>query len=388
MSKTRRVRFNPLEEEFPEEAADSVHHTEHAVVGMGKGPAQETGAPVVSRIEQLPPSKMIPDRFQPRRVLPASIRRSYFLGDSDCYMAADDWIKAASKDPGWQRQIDELLSMGDSFKTHGQIKPITGTWITSAGGRFVFQIETGERRFWAACLQRVIEKEPQEPLLRVEVIEFPSRHRQVLENRHAQTPSAVGQACEIAALLLEKRAVLPDERVEDEYEYFRGALNQRAPRGFWPSIEGTMRISTRRMQQLLAVLRLPSHLLEKADRYRLPERVLREVVSLPEKNWDKTIDLAINAGVTSEDVAQMKEHDYSGSAQKKSPKRKKRKLEHKAFSYLMKLMQASVSVESNLQLEQFLDALADEIIVQGMGDEISTLLGAIVRRVQTRTKRL
>ncbi|MCE1254884.1 MAG: hypothetical protein LWX83_15220 [Anaerolineae bacterium] len=45
--------------------------------------------PQVERIERLKPSQMMPDRFQPRRLLPASIRSVFYRGDISCYQAAE-----------------------------------------------------------------------------------------------------------------------------------------------------------------------------------------------------------------------------------------------------------------------------------------------------------
>ena len=101
---------------------------------------------------------------------------------------------------GLPPEVERLLAMGGSFDEHGQIKPITGSWVP-AERRAVSSsmIETGERRFWAACLTASASQHSEEPLLRVEVVTHPTRQRQVLENRHAEPPSAVGQACEVAS---------------------------------------------------------------------------------------------------------------------------------------------------------------------------------------------
>ena len=113
-----------------------------------------------------------------------------------------EWLALARSDPGTAQEIEKLLAMGSSFEEHGQIKSITGKWVMNRRGEYVFQIETGERRFWAACLQYASSGAEDEPLLRVEVVEKPTRQRQVLENRHAEPPSAVEQACEVASLIL------------------------------------------------------------------------------------------------------------------------------------------------------------------------------------------
>jgi hypothetical protein len=83
----------------------------------------------VERIERIKPSQMMPDRFQPRRILPSDIRTSFFSGDLTCYQAAEEWIAQAKADDATQTEITRLMAMGNSFDVHGQIKPITGYWV-------------------------------------------------------------------------------------------------------------------------------------------------------------------------------------------------------------------------------------------------------------------
>ena len=137
---------------------------------------------------------MIPDRFQPRRLLPNALRAAFFGGLLDCYADRPPLARTRRTGSAYRASLERLLQMGSSFESHGQIGPITGAWQKQPDGRLLFQIETGERRFWAACLKHVSEGRATEPLLRVEVIEKPTRQRQVLENRHAEAPSAVSQA--------------------------------------------------------------------------------------------------------------------------------------------------------------------------------------------------
>ncbi|MBW6472538.1 MAG: hypothetical protein K0B14_05390, partial [Anaerolineaceae bacterium] len=101
----------------------------------------------IERIERLKPSEMMPDRFQPRRLLPMHIRQSFYSGEIDCYQAAAEWLKYAQHDSGVKAEVERLLSLGNSFDEHGQIKAITGSWDNDPHGNFVFFIETGERRF-------------------------------------------------------------------------------------------------------------------------------------------------------------------------------------------------------------------------------------------------
>ncbi len=378
MTKRSRKRQNPLDEIQPE------IESEQFIATLATDEQVSIVDMAVEHIEHIPPSSIIPDRFQPRRLLPEDIRRKFYAREIDCYKAASAWLKIAAKDEGWRERVDELLDMGGSFEEHGQIKPITGAWVEQGDGLFLFQIETGERRFWAACLTRVKEGQKDEPLLRVEIVERPSRHRQVIENRHASQPSAVAQACEVASLLLESKNEGPDPKLLNEYDYFRKALELRAPRGFWARTEPVMRLSTRRMQQLLALLRLDNESLELADRYRVPERILREIIALDEGAWEKTLKTAIKEDLTAEDVQEA----TKGRAPKKTSKdRARRSAEQIAFGGIKRFTRAAINTNDKEELEHMLDEVANEVIVQGMDDELLPLLKELTKLIEARSKR-
>ena len=329
----------------------------------------QQAAPRMERIERLKPSEMLPDRFQPRRLLPSSIRVSFYRGEIDCYEAARRWISLAIQDRAYQTQIDNLLMMGESFEEHGQIKPITGSWITMQDGRFVFVIETGERRFWAACLRAVMDKAAEEPQLRIEVVEKPTRQRQVIENRHAELPSAVGHACEIASLILAELEMLPSGDFQDEFDYFRQARSQRMPAGLWEKVTPIMQLSRPRMVQLLNILQFSTPLLELADRYRLPERVLREVLSQPEEKWEGLLRTSIRENLTSDEIEVAARQQKSEKTEKtEKPKSKKKAPSLVAAGGLRRFVNALRKLEE-IDQAQALDELADELVVSGQAEE-------------------
>ena len=294
-----RKRFSAFDDLSPEDQPEKV---KVKAPDMGVTEAEE---PQVERIERLKPSQMLPDRFQPRRLLPPSLRVSFYSGKINCYQAAMEWLDMAGTDNGIHQEVERLLAMGSSFGEHGQIKSITGSWVAKSNGEYVFQIETGERRFWAACLQYASSGAHDEPLLRVEVVAHPTRQRQVLENRHAEPPSAVEQACEVASLILADLGIAAPAEIADDYEYFRIARTQRMPAGLWERIMPIMQLTRPRMVQLLNILQMPSPQLDQADRYRLSERVLREVLATPREQWERMIRLAIQNQLTSDEVAEI-----------------------------------------------------------------------------------
>ncbi len=379
MAPSKKKRFNAFED-FP--AAE-----EKPISNLTS--IQEPGKVVreVERIERLKPSEMMPDRFQPRRLLPMHMRQSFYSGEIDCYQAAAEWLKYAQQDSGVKAEVERLLSLGNSFDEHGQIKAITGSWENDLNGNFVFLIETGERRFWAACLQVSANHLKEEPLLRVEVVENPTRQRQVLENRHAETPSAVEQACEVAALILAELGITPDSNLPDDYDFFRQARAQRMPAGLWDRIIPIMQLTRPRMVQLLNILQFPSNILEMADRFRLPERVLREILSQPQRNWEVLIHQSIQNSLTSEEIAEQALNEKTSPETKKdSSPRTPSTPEKNASRSLRKFTKVFRSI-GHLEQSEILDSLADDLFVSGQAENAAEILSELLTLIQARLKR-
>ena len=383
MSPSNRKRFNAFDD-FP--AGEAAPAGAEVPVEMTKK-VEQTPASVIERIERLKPSQMVPDRFQPRHLLPSPIRQAFFNGKLDCYQAAGEWLSLSKHDLSFKLEIDRLLAMGDSFEEYGQIKPITGSWVPASGGSYVFLIETGERRYWAACLRVAAGHLPEEPLLRVEAVAHPTRQRQVLENRHAELPSAVGQACEIASLILAEIGALPSPEIVDEFEYFRQARSQRMPAGLWEKITPIMQLTRPRMVQLLNILQMPTLLLELADRHRLTERQLREILAVPHDQWERTLRLAIQQNLTSDDLSELRETDQKGH--KKSWQSSLPFVSQPAKIATSGLRRfANVLTElDEVSREQALDEMADELVATGEAQKLIELLDELAQLVQVRSQR-
>jgi hypothetical protein len=290
----------------------------------------------------------------------------------------------AHRDQAHHQQVEQLLAMGDSFDEHGQIKPITGSWVEAGNGQFIFQIETGERRFWAACLQAVKEKRKEEPLLRVEVVEHPTRQRQVLENRHAEAPSAVSQACEIAALILAERGTQPDAAQQDDYDYFRQAREQRMAVGVWEKIIPVMQVTRPRMVQLLNILQLPTALLDLANRYRLPERVLREILLQPRERWDNLVRVSIQNQLTSDDIPEVSGSLHPEKAALTRAQEKGPFYPHRvALAGLRRFANAVGELEEFGQA-QVLDEIADTLVVSQQAESLLILMHELAQRLDIR----
>ncbi len=350
-------------------------------------PAQDALPVPVERIERLKPSQVFPDRFQPRRLLPAEIRADFYSGRINCYQAALEWLALSRSDPGMEQEVQKLLAMGSSFDEHGQIKSITGKWVLGTGGDYIFIIETGERRYWAACLQYASSGAGEEPLLRVEVVENPTRQRQVLENRHAEPPSAVEQACEVAALILAEMGVQPDDDLADDYDYFRIARTQRMPVGLWDKIIPVMQLTRPRMVQLLNILQLPSSQLDLADRYRLSERVLREILAAPRDQWERMIRLSIQNQLTSDEIADISTPARGGEEPPRRPSAPILPEPGRQAARSLRRFVQTLNELDRIGQDQALDEIANTMVVRGLGSQSLNLLEELARLIRARLDR-
>ncbi len=325
------------------------------------------------RVTRVPVSQILPDPYQPRPLLPPEIKQDFFAGQLNCFEAARAWLALAEKEPAEAGRVQALLHMGATFTEHGQIKPITGYWDAQSR-RFV--LETGERRFWAAVLQAVQQGSAEEPQLEALVVERPSRARQVLENITAEPPSAVMRAREIAALVLEQMEMLP-ETGEGDFAYYRRAAEiRRLPSAVVRRVEDLLGMSRRYIRYYLQILRLPDHLLLLADRYRLSEGALREVLKGAPETWEEGI-AALIAG-----LGEGQEPAAPAAAEKPAPKTKARPRRAQLDPRMSIARRMRTPVRSLLRLEagdvprvaeHFATELGDPAMVRQAADALEAL---------------
>lgn len=98
---------------------------------------------------------ILPDRGQPRRLLPPDLAEALARGDLSRVAALQEWIHRAESETaeaGLRRNIRELKRLADSIEQHGLISPISvrpPTPDEALPPGVEYLIVTGERRFWA-----------------------------------------------------------------------------------------------------------------------------------------------------------------------------------------------------------------------------------------------
>jgi len=273
-------------------------------------PAAEAAARS-ARLVAIPLSQILPDRFQTRVILPPELKQAFLVGQADCYETARSLLVASEGDEAMRRQVNDLLSLGESILTEGQIEPATGSWVqTQKGPRFL--LEAGERRFWSLVLEAVQRGLKEEPRLQVVEQKETSRFRQVAENLLREDITAVDLAKATAALILLILEIHPDPDV-DELDYYRKVLAiKRLPDGIWPAVERIVGLSRPYLVRHLQILTLEDHLLYLASLYRLEEGRLRVIVAAPKDRQRSLLLAAIEERLTQADLVRAVESSRQG----------------------------------------------------------------------------
>lgn len=252
--------------------------------------SNEQGGGKVKRVEQIPLKSMLPDPHQPRPQLPPLIARPFYAGQIDCFTAALQWMELSKKNAFYAIRLDDLLDLGNSIITHGQIKPVTGCW-KEVNGELRFVLETGERRFWGRVLTAVLYKENQDQVTLAAVNEIKiNRERQAIENEKFSELSAVSRAREIAGLFLYYLGDGGDVGSYDgAFGYHRRIFRYKLGDEYVDRIRSITGLSKTHIYRLVRFLQLPDDVLEMADVYHVPIKVLQTVFD--ESDHQKRLDI-------------------------------------------------------------------------------------------------
>ena len=128
---------------------------------------------------------------------------------------------------------------------------------------------------------------------------------------------------------------------------------------------------------------VPHPLLEIADRYRLPERVLREILLLPRENWERLLRTAIQEQLTSDQVAEI------GTHPNRPPKRPAGSgaatcIPGRVATSGLRRFANAIAELDEISQAQALDEVADLVVGAGQGEGLLFLLGELARLVQIR----
>ncbi len=238
-------------------------------------------------VYRVPLAMVRPDRFQARFMLPYEMRAPFYQGEMTWTEAVRRWMEMAENDRLVRREMDELIALGDSLHDTGQIKPVTGQ-VVNQNGRDVFQMLTGERRFWATAVQAVRQGQTTEPYVLALIDNQPSLEKQIAENMAYKALTPVGKARAAARMVLEANAIKPTPD-QDEFAYFRQIADIRLSDETRDMLQKTLQLERTYFGRLMKFFELPEDLFEICDRAEMPERVLREILQYNRSYWPAAV---------------------------------------------------------------------------------------------------
>lgn len=231
-----------------------------------------------------------PDPGQARWVLPGPIRAKYLSGQVDAVGAMREWIdyvdslvahtqtKKARAEVAEAIELDKIAALAHSIELGGQIDPITVVQTDSG-----WQIETGERRFWAHIYLIVAKPSSSDTTVTIPATKQKriDPFRQAIENQFRDGLSAIAVGREIVRLLIEAQdapaswhnglPTLSDYRQSAAMD-LRGAMPDK--------VTQVLQMSEESLYRYKKLLLLPDAALEIADRHRLTEGQLRPVLTV------------------------------------------------------------------------------------------------------------
>ncbi len=337
------------------------------------------------KISSFPLSQIWPDRFQPRLIIPPDLRDRFFSGDLSVYETAFEWIKRAKGDQAEEHRIEKLQQMGYTIEAQGQIKPATGTMVGRGEDLRVY-LETGERRYWSLALNHAVKLmggyDGPEPRLEVRIIQEPSRARQVIENIHAEEPTAVSRGREIASLILAALNIEPDPDASD-YAYYRQAAEiQRIDGQIWDSVMEVIPLQREILKRLLNLLRMPEEALILADKYEVPERALREVLRMPESQQVEMVIQIIEEGFTSEEIREIRQQARKPSRQARAPRSAANRAAGKLRSFFNFLLQEGLDTNTSEIATEIAVKIKDDRDLFDLADALDSLAAQLRLRAR------
>lgn len=226
-------------------------------------------------IRVIPLAKVLPDPYQSRGgLLPPELMIKVYNQELQPGEALMAWIDSIDRTPLYQKRYDELRDLADSIKQYGLINPIH---IYHPPGQVLrYQIESGERRYWAHWLLALDDPDTYGNI-RAIVEESFSVYRQIDENEDVSGLTAVGEARNIARAYLAELNIYPPENkvisAEDLYLFFNKVTlpatqlvgRERLPKSFWDKFYTKTEMSRRAVHDRLDVFKLPQRAIELAD---------------------------------------------------------------------------------------------------------------------------
>jgi ParB-like chromosome segregation protein Spo0J len=360
------------------------------------------------KVEYIAAELVRPDPVQPRRVLPESLHYAFHAERLTPAQALREMIQNAQvttrqngrpfanvldllsdldsddeTDPlkytPEEQLLRELTTLALTLREDGQVNPLTVVEWTQGVTR-LYRIETGERRYWAAWLQREFisgyEGDGTIPCIIIPS-DKASVFRQARENTARSGLSAIAMARQAALLILAVHGIdKPTQPVDNEFYRQALELDLRGKREFTGEILAAMGgMSRARFAQYKALLQLSDEAIELADRYSLDEGVLRPILALQPVDHLEMVRQIVKFQLNAKQVREMCDSNTKETADDHA---KPSKESAQLARYIKALSSASAHQILDVVLQQEQDMQVVKVRFQGLRkliEEAEALLG-------------
>lgn len=306
------------------------------------------------RVENLPIQLVRPDPAQPRRVLPETIYQAFHQQRLTPYQALKELVNLVQiaarqkgrpfthvldllPNPNDETETDvpvtltpeeillrDLVNLAVTIRDDGQVNPLTVV-DKSEGMTHIYQIETGERRYWATWLMMEFLPGYQGDGS-IPCIIVPSNRasvfRQAKENTSRAGLNSIAMARQAALLVLAVHGIVPPVDGPVSNDFYRLALEftLRDRREHSTDILAAMGgISRAYFSRIKGLLGLSDEALELADRHNLDEGRLRYVLELPLDQHYEMVRQIVDFNLTMKQIREMCSGDDFSSGESNPP---------------------------------------------------------------------
>ncbi|MCQ3930192.1 MAG: hypothetical protein DPW16_07005 [Chloroflexi bacterium] len=336
------------------------------------------------RVEQLPIQLVRPDPAQPRRVLPETIYQAFHQQLLTPYQALKELVQLVQiaarqkgrpfthvldllPNPNDETETDilvtlspeeillrDLVNLAVTIRDDGQVNPLTVV-DKSEGMTHIYQIETGERRYWATWLMMEFLSGYQGDGS-IPCIIVPSNRasvfRQAKENTSRAGLNAIAMARQAALLLLAAHGIESPTSGPVSHDFYRQVLDlslhgkSEYTSQILSALGGVTRVRFSQYKQLLS---LSDEAIEMADRHSIDEYKLRPILALPLEHHAEVVRQIIDFNLTSKQVRDLCEESSDTTSLKGQ----------KPPAHIKKIAKAVLTNDLE-QIEQIIDALLIE----------------------------
>lgn len=249
----------------------------------------------------LPLTKIIPNRYNPKQLIPLELKTRFYGGEIDCFETIREVIILAKNNPFLENELANLQELGQSIIFQGQVDPAMGNWNDNrinVDKNFI--LDSGNRRYWACVLNYVNKKTRKIPNLIVLESNPQDTKRNMVSTRYQKDLTDVEIALLIASIILHEEEVdlESDKNTISNFDHFRLVhKKKRYSKATWNILKKTFNYSKIEIKNYLKLLSLPDEYLYSAAIWNISINIMLELTLLPDTERKQVFEILVQKAI-------------------------------------------------------------------------------------------